>query len=231
MRQLIRGLSESLDPDTGQFDSKGSTDPTLDHLLATLALTEQYYFSRSPLLRQRVQRALGHAGELMADPTALSDEALYVAWELSNTARHSALKFAVLSEILTEASRRRGQGATSIVLDALNVLACVEDLTLTRLGRALEVRQAAELDVGEAADPDALLRAWMVGEAVRKAGDPAWRSYWRRAKVGTLDSQRKDGEAKGSWQPRDGSLDRSQIIEATSLRVLILESPFRVSRN
>lgn len=56
----IRWLLSQQDPATGRIASSGAIDSIYDHILATLALTECYHFSKSPVLEPRVQAAIDY---------------------------------------------------------------------------------------------------------------------------------------------------------------------------
>ncbi len=58
VQRAVRWLREAQDPDTGLIGEKLGHSFTYDHGIATLALCEAYYFSRSPILRSVAQDAV-----------------------------------------------------------------------------------------------------------------------------------------------------------------------------
>jgi len=76
------------------------------------------------------------------------------------------------------------------------------------------------------------LYAWWYGAmATFQAGGDAWSGYFGAAKSALLSHQRKDGCAKGSWDP-EGDYERRTggRVFATALAVMILETPYRHRR-
>jgi len=55
----IAWLKEQQDPDSGLFGDRLSHDFIYDHAIATLAMCEAYYFSKSPLIKSTAQKAVG----------------------------------------------------------------------------------------------------------------------------------------------------------------------------
>ena len=56
----IKWLREQQDPATGLIGAMVSRDFIYDHSIATLAMSETYYFSKSPLLKPALQNAVGY---------------------------------------------------------------------------------------------------------------------------------------------------------------------------
>jgi hypothetical protein len=56
----IKWLREQQDPATGLIGASVSRDFIYDHAIATLAMSETYYFSKSPLLKPALQDAVGY---------------------------------------------------------------------------------------------------------------------------------------------------------------------------
>jgi hypothetical protein len=54
----VNWLREIQDPDTGQFGDRASHEFLYNHGIATLAMTEAYYFSKSPILKGTTQKAV-----------------------------------------------------------------------------------------------------------------------------------------------------------------------------
>jgi hypothetical protein len=69
---------------------------------------------------------------------------------------------------------------------------------------------------------------WYGTMAMFRRGGAEWSGWWGSARTALLGHQRKDGCAKGSWDP-EGQYERAVggRILATALGVLILESPIR----
>ena len=56
----ISWLKEQQDPDTGLFGDAASHDFIYDHAIATLAVCEAFYFSKSPLIKRTAQMAINY---------------------------------------------------------------------------------------------------------------------------------------------------------------------------
>jgi hypothetical protein len=56
----VKWLREQQDPDTGLLGEKSAHDFIYDHALGALALSEAYYFSKSPLLKSTAQKAVNY---------------------------------------------------------------------------------------------------------------------------------------------------------------------------
>ena len=56
----IKWLQDQQDRDTGLIGERSSHDFIYDHAIATLAVTEAYYFAKNPLLKRTAQRAINY---------------------------------------------------------------------------------------------------------------------------------------------------------------------------
>ncbi len=76
-----------------------------------------------------------------------------------------------------------------------------------------------------------LYQWWYGTTASFERGGAAWTNWWSALKPALLEHQRKDGCAKGSWNP-EGTYERQTggRVMATALAVLMLESPYRLAR-
>ncbi len=76
-----------------------------------------------------------------------------------------------------------------------------------------------------------LYQWWLGGLAAFQAGGETWGSWFARARSALVPHQRKDGCARGSWDP-EGTYERQTggRVLATALGALILEGPYRHQR-
>jgi uncharacterized protein YegL len=234
--ELTRRLTERVDPTTGTFAdtvsaSRRDADGALDHLLATLALTEAYHVTKSSLLRATVVVVLARAEALCVDPAtraALSPEALCVALELQDLAVEAQLDTNGLALAAEEVRRRAAAGESSLMVAVASLQGTSTGPEREALAADVAARAIAAL--GPAAGTQTALRLWRVSDVLRSIGGPAWATFNRHRKVVVMDSQRMDAEFKGSWQVAQEGDERSEAIATTAINVLVLEADFRLTR-
>ena len=97
----------------------------LDHLLASTAVCEAYYFSKSIVLKRTANGSLRFVAEALAGKTAASDwseAALLAALELGDTARAARMSWEWSGAVRDEVRRRAQLGASSPLLMAAQLL-------------------------------------------------------------------------------------------------------------
>jgi hypothetical protein len=215
----VKWLREAQDFERGRL---GNAD-LHDHAVATLALVEAYFFSKSPLIRGTVQKAVNH---LVRELPAGGDDAETLGWSLLAL---SAARDAGLSLDWT---------VERVALDRLATLASggampaslVRAACLLMRGVAHPGDDAArgwsELLASAAADPLALPpeTLFWCGQAAFQLGGRTWRDWNAAARPALLGAQHRDGDARGSWP------DPADPVRTTALRAISLEVYFRWSR-
>ncbi len=75
-----------------------------------------------------------------------------------------------------------------------------------------------------------LYQWWYGTTASFRRGGAAWTNWWSALRPALLEHQRKDGCAKGSWNP-EGTYERQTggRVMSTALAVLMLETPYRLA--
>ena len=271
----INWLRAQQDPDSGLIGTRGSLEFLYDHVLATLALSEAYGFSKSPILRAPCQRAVDYIqrarnpygawryevpgnGESDTSVTGWVVFALQTAADSSLRVDPAALQGALsfLDEVTGADGRtgytQVGQGSSRVPgvndhypREANETLTAVSLLCRIFLGQdpAHEplLLQQAEL-LGKALpgwDPEGLtndLYGWYYGtySLFQLSGHPRGKrlwSAWSAALESALaETRRRDGDARGSWDPVGPWGHSGGRVYSTALAVLTLEVRYRYAR-
>ncbi len=275
---LARGvhwLNNQADPDTGLLGSAASAEYLYDHAIATLALAETYYFSKSPRLKRTVQRAVDfiqaarapYGGWCYDAPSLGDSDTSVTGWMLFAlaAARDAGLRVAraalvegldVIEQFTDTASgrvgydspgslssrtaanrsgfpRERGEAMTAVGLLCRIFLADLDPAGSTGEARR---KQHAELlaqtppqwdEDGGGND----MYYWYYGTyAMFQVGGTHWRNWKRAIERAALQSQRKDGDRAGSWDPAGPWGYAGGRVYSTALMVLCLEVYYRYAR-
>ncbi len=273
----IRWLKLQQDPDTGLLGDKIGHAYLYNHAIATLAICEAYYFSRSPLLKRCAQDAVN---------LITTARVPYGAWRYhfppegdSDTSITGWMVFAL---------KAAEEAGLSVDPDAYTgALAWLDEVSDPSTGRAgytergglssriANVNDQWPRETGEAMTAVALLTRFFLGQdparepimekhaLLLRAKQPQWDAagrgidfyywyygiyamfqmgtfhgvkYWDEwqaaMKVAVLQSQSKNGDEKGSWDPALdawGSRHGGRVY-TTAMGVLCLEVYFRYSR-
>jgi hypothetical protein len=267
----IAWLKEQQDPHTGLLGERASHDFIYDHALASLAITEAYYFSKSPLIKQTAQLAVNYiimarnpyaawrydvppvgdndtsvtgwmvfalasakdAG-IEADYKSAFDGALSWIDEVSDpaTGRIGYDTFGSLSSRTPSNEhfpREKGEAMTAVGLLCRVFLGQKPDDTPIMHKHAELLKSKPPLW-----DPDAYacdMYYWYYGTyAMYQMGKPYWPVWEKAMKAAVVDSQRKDGDEKGSWDPVDPWAYAGGRVYSTALMTLCIEVYFRYAQ-
>ncbi|MBK8177809.1 MAG: terpene cyclase/mutase family protein [Planctomycetes bacterium] len=267
----VKWLKDQQDQDTGIFGEKTGHSWMYDHSIATLAMCEAYYFSKSPLLKRSAQDAINlisqarnpyGAWRYNYPPTGESDTSV-TGWCVfaMASAKDGGLSIdpegfvgaaQFLEEMTDPATGRTGYdsiGSASSRVPGLNDQyptdkgeAMTAVAILSRVFMGQDVAKMPVVDKGAELlkshlpewDPAGLgndIYYWYYGSyAMFQLGGPRWEVWNRAAKKALLDSQRKDGDLKGSWDPKDAWGHSGGRVYTTALGALCLEVYFRYAR-
>ncbi|MEQ1891226.1 MAG: hypothetical protein ABL998_01685 [Planctomycetota bacterium] len=271
---VARGLAwlrDQQDPDSGLIGERTSRDFLYDHALATLALCEAFYFTRSPRLKRPAQNAVNvilqarnpyGAWRYDLPPVGDSDTSVtgWMVFALASAkeaglhgdfdaAFAGALGF--LDEVSDPASGRVGYSAFGELSartaanehfprESNEAMTAVGLLCRIFLGQKPETNpllaKHAELvrskpPVWDPAGYTTDMYAWYYGTyALYQMGKPWWPSWEKALRAAVVDSQRKDGDERGSWDPVCAWGTSGGRVYATALMTLTLEVYFRYGR-
>lgn len=238
--RLAKALMTSQDKSSGQFvwvtvQGETATDPVLDQWLATLAMAETYYFSRSLIVRTRVRKAVKHAGEILNDPARrkrLSTGALMAALELRRLSRPGGLTPEIFDPAVLEVERRIAAGDDTLLLAAaqLHLIAPGKDrdvLAARVAARALDTVFKAAPIGAPAPDSATLMEAWWIADALRAAGGEAWSSIELPRREWTVAQLDDEQGAKESGPIPPDSVPMGRDPMTTAALALILEADYR----
>ncbi len=269
----IKFLKEQQDPDTGLLGEKIGHSFLYNHSIAALAVSEAYYFSKSPVIKRTAQDAINFitiarnpygAWRYEVPPSGDNDTSV-TGWCVF------ALKSAEEAELKIDPEAFRG-AATWIdeVTDPVTGR-CGYDSIGSPSSRIPRVNEHFPTDKGEAMTAVALLCRFFLGQDPEKTpvmakhadllktklpkwdpdgfgidfyywyygsyamyqmgGDKYWEQWNKAMKTAVVDSQRKDGDEKGSW---DAKVDpwgfSGGRVYTTALGVLCLEVYFRYAK-
>jgi len=264
-------LREQQDFESGLIGKKVGHTYMYDHAIATLAMCEAYYFSRSPLLRGTAQKAVSFL-TLSRNPYAVwrydsppvgDNDTSVTGWCIMalKSAQEAGLKIdsaaftdaiAWLDTVTDPATGRIGydsKGSSSSRVPGMN-----DHFPLDRTETMTAVGLLCRFFLGQ--DPDAspvmtqhadlLAKSlptwsddgrtndalyWYFGSfAMYQMGGEHWKRWNGAMKNAVLDSQRKDGCAKGSWDPIGPWGYSGGRIYTTALNTITLEVYFRYAK-
>ncbi|MCC7011277.1 MAG: terpene cyclase/mutase family protein [Planctomycetes bacterium] len=269
----VRWLREQQDPDSGLVGAAVGHAFLYDHAIATLALCEAYYFSRSPSLKRPAQEAANYLSRARnrygvwrydVPPSGQNDTSV-TGWCLFalQSARESGLAvddeaFVATRNWLDEVTDpRTGRCGYDSIGGLSSRVPRVNDVFPPEKGEAMTaVALLCRFFLGE--DPAhssamrkhaELLRAkpprwdpsdrsidvyyWYYGTYAmyQMGGSKDWEQWNRAMKSAVVDSQRKDGDERGSWDAAPDAWGHSGgRVYTTAMMSLCLEVYFRYSR-
>jgi hypothetical protein len=263
-------LRAQQDPDTGLIGERMGHDYLYDHALATLAICENYYFTRSPLLKPTAQRAVDFIqrarnpygawrydappigdndtsvtgwmlfalaaakdADLVVDPAALDGG---LAWldEATDPAT-GRVGYATMGSLSSRTPanehypREKGEALTAVGLLCRIFLGqtVAEQPVMAKHAELLRRRPPEWDPEGRGCD----MYYWYYGTyAAFQMGGSLWRTWQRALEPTLLGSQRRDGHARGSWDPVGPWGHAGGRVYSTALMSLCLEVDFRYSR-
>ena len=267
----IKWLKEQQDPDNGLLGEKIGHAYMYDHGIATLAMTEAYYFSKSPLLKGNAQKAINFVttsrnpyGAWRYDSPPVGDNDTSVTgWMILalKSAEDAGLKIdsgafpdslSWFDEVTDPQTGRTGYdtiGSRSSRVPGVNdhypserteCMTAVAILCRFFLGQEPGTDEVMDrggdllLEALPEWDPDGLtndMYYWYYGSyAMFQMGGNYWNKWNKSMKSAVLDSQRKDGANKGSWDPKGPWGFSGGRVYSTALGVLCLEVYFRYAK-
>jgi hypothetical protein len=266
----ITWLKNQQDPDIGLIGDSASHDFIYNHAIATLAICEAYYFSKSPLLKRTAQDAINYilkarnpysAWRYEVPPTGGNDTSV-TGWMLFAlaSARDAGLKvdeaafeggLSWIDEVSDPATGRIGYdawGSLSSRTPANEHFPREKGEAMTAVGLLCRIflgQDPKDYPIMEK-HGDLLLRTlpvwdpegfgcdmyyWYYGTyAMFQMGGKYWKSWEDAMKKAVLESQRKDGDEKGSWDPVGPWGYTGGRVYATASMTLCLEVYFRYAQ-
>ncbi len=235
----IKWLREQQDFESGLFGDRSRRSYLRDHAIATVALCEAYYFSKNPLIRGTAQKAVAFLllsrevdGVWRADAslTGWCVMALVSAEEAGLKVDARALRGVEgwLDE-LTEGEAGATETETACAL--LSRLFLGQDPAKRPKMMAYADRLVGALPVwsddGSTNDP----RYWCHGTyAMYQMGGEHWKVWNRSLKRAVLESQCREGCARGSWDPVGTRGATEGRVYVTALNTLSLEVYYRYAK-
>lgn len=265
----IKWLRSMQDPDSGLIGEKSSHEFLYNHAIATLALCEAYYASKSPLLKGTCQKAINYinrarnpysAWRYDEPPLGLNDTSV-TGWmvfaiksaedahlQIDEGAYEGAMSW--IDEVTDTASGRVGyneMGSLSSRITGVNdhyppekgeAMTAVGLLCRIFMGQDDPKENPILKKHGELMlrklpewDPDGFgtdMYYWYYGSyAMYQLGDKYWAKWEPALKKAVVDTQRKDGDEKGSWDPVGPWGFAGGRIYSTALMALCIEVYFR----
>ena len=266
----INWLRKQQDPDTGLFGNQNAAEFIYNHAIATLAICEAYYFSKSPLIRRSAQSAVDYIqaarnpysgwryevppiGDNDTSVTGWMIFALSSAKDAGLDVQQSALDggLAWIDEVTDQANglvgydnfgslssrttanahfpREKGEAMTAVAL------LCRFFLGQDPREDEIMVRHADRLRrLPPKWEPENFgcdMYYWYYGSyAMYQMGEPYWKDWNNAMTTAVVDSQRKDGDEKGSWDPVGPWGYAGGRVYSTALMVLCLEVHYRYAR-
>lgn len=240
MTRGIKWLREQQDFESGLLGDRSSPTFLRDHAIATVALCEAYYFSRSPLIRGTAQKAVAFLSCARETGGVWGADAALTGWCVMalTSAEEVGLKLDAqafrdvarwLDEVIEGAAG--GRTETELACALLSRFLLGQDPAKRPGMMAHADRLAGALPVwsddGSTNDP----RYWCHGTyAMYQMGGEHWKVWNRSLKRAVLESQCKEGCAKGSWDPVGPWAAADGRIYTTALNTLSLEVYFRYSK-
>ena len=270
----IKWLKGQQDPDTGLLGEKSSHEFLYNHSLATLAVCEAYFASRSPLLKKTAQEAVNYIqrarnpyGAWRYDVPPIGDNdtsvtgwmifALAAAAEAGLEVDEGAFDGALswIDEVTDPATGRIGYdsfGSLSSRTVANEHYPREKGEAMTGVGMLCRIfianhkgEDISKLDILEKHaelmkrtppewDPTGFgcdMYYWYYGTyAMFQMGGNHWRAWEKAMEKAVVESQRRDGDEKGSWDPIGPWGYAGGRVYSTALMTLSLEVYFRYSR-
>lgn len=267
----IKWIRDQQDYDTGLIGEEIGDSFIYDHAIASLAVTEAYFFSKSPTIKatavnaiRYIEKARNPYGAWRYDVPPLGENdtsvtgwmvfALKSAEEgkirIDKEAFNGALQW--IDEVTDPGNGRVGYqnpGEASSRVTGINdqfptdsgeAMTAVGLLCRFFLGQDPDenesMKQHADLMLKNLPewDPDGLgcdMYYWYYGSyAMFQMSGKHWEKWNKAMKTAVVDSQRRDGHQKGSWDPVGPWGYSGGRVYSTALMVLCLEVYFRYSR-
>ena len=246
--RAVKWLKDRQDADSGLYGERVGADFLLDHSIATLAMCEAYYFSRSPLLKRTAQCALDflarardpHGAWRGEDPQSGESDISLASWVVLAMKSAEEGRLAIdpqayvgaaswIDEVTDPSSGRSGQNATAAAILARVFLGQdVSRMPIVGKGAGLIGERKPEWGAQGAADD---IDDWYFGSyALFQLGGPSWEAWDAALERALLDNQRHDGDCKGSWDPRNASDNWGGRVGMTAFAALCLEVEYRYTR-
>ncbi len=266
----VKWLRDQQDPELGLIGKPSSRDFIYDHALATLAICETYYFSKSPLIRRVAQDAVDYIvearnpyGAWRYDVPPIGDnDTSITGWMVFalTSAKEAGLKvdpaafqgaLAWIDEVSDPATGRVGYdsfGSLSSRTSSNEHFPREKGEALTAVGLLCRIflgqdpgeheimRKHAELlrRVPPLWDPEGFgcdMYYWYYGTyAMYQMGGNYWTAWNSEMKRAVLESQERDGDQKGSWDPVGPWGFAGGRVYSTALMTLCLEVYFRYAK-
>ena len=270
VRRGVRWLKEQQDVESGRIGRLASRDFVYDHAIATLAICEAFYFSRSPQLRPVAQRAVDHVAAIRNrygawrydDPPVGDNDTSVTGWMVFalKSAQDAGLvvddeafdgALAWFDEVTDPATGRAGYDGPGTLssrtaanrhfpVEQGEAMTAVALLCRIFLGRTPEedpllLRHAELLRRKPPVwDPEGFgcdMYYWYYGTyATYQLGGREWAVWSRAMEPAIVDSQRRDGDQKGSWDPVGPWGHVGGRVYSTALMTLCLEVYYRYGR-
>ena len=268
----IKWLRGMQDPDTGLIGDKSTHEFLYNHSIATLALCEAYYASKSPRLKRVCQEAVYYinrarnpysAWRYNEPPNGTNDTSV-TGWmifalkaaedaglEVDEGAYEGALSW--FDEVTDPQTGRMGYnefGSRSSRITGVNdhypsekgeAMTAVGLLCRIFIGQTdpaehpiLEKHGDLMLRTLPEWDPDGFgndMYYWYYGSyAMYQLGGQHWKKWETALKKAIVETQRKDGDEKGSWDPNGPWGFSGGRVYSTATLVLCLEVYFRYAK-
>jgi hypothetical protein len=268
----INWLREQQDKDTGLIGDRVGHGFIYDHAIATLAITEAYYFSKNPLIRGTAQDAINYilrarnpysAWRYEVPPNGENDTSV-TGWMVFalKSAEEGGLKIdkdayagalSWIDEVTDPATGRVGYdtiGSMSSRIPRVNdhfpaekgeAMTAVGLLSRFFMGQDPEktpiMKKHADLMASKLPEWDPEGRGcdmyyWYYGSYAmyQMGGEKHWEVWNKAMKKAVLESQRKDGDLLGSWDPVGPWGFSGGRVYSTAAMVLCLEVYFRYAK-
>ena len=267
----IQWLKSMQDRDTGLIGVDGHHDFIYDHAIATLAICEAYYFSKSPTLKGTAQKAINYIARardpylawrydvpsngdndtsvtgwmvfaltsakeagLKVDPTALEGALAWIDYatdpESGRVGYDETGSLSSRTPTNEHFPREKGEAMTAVGLLCRFFLGQDPDEVPVMVRHAdLMLKTLPEWDPkGFGCD----MYYWYYGSYAmfQMGGKKYWEKWNKAMKPAVLDSQVREGHAKGSWDPVGPWGYAGGRIYSTATMVLCLEVYFRYGK-
>jgi hypothetical protein len=268
----INWLREQQDKDTGLIGDRVGHGFIYNHAIATLAITEAYYFSKNPLIRSTAQDAINYilrarnpysAWRYEVPPNGENDTSV-TGWMVFalKSAEEGGLKIdkdayagalSWIDEVTDPATGRVGYdtiGSLSSRIPRVNdhfpaekgeAMTAVGLLSRFFMGQDPEKQpimekhadlMASNLPVWDPEGRGCDMYYWYYGSYAmyQMGGNKHWEVWNKAMKKAVLESQRKDGDFLGSWDPVGPWGYSGGRVYSTAAMVLCLEVYFRYAK-
>jgi hypothetical protein len=267
----VNWLRDQQDSDSGLIGDRVGHGFIYDHAIATLAITEAYYFSKNPLIKRTAQDAINYilrarnpysAWRYEVPPNGENDTSV-TGWMVFalKSAEEGGLKIdkdayagalSWLDEVTDPATGRCGYDSIGSLSSRIPR---VNDHFPPEKGEAMTaVALLCRFFMGQDPDKDKVMEAhakvlanklpewdpdgrgcdmyyWYYGSyAMYQFGGKYWEDWNKAMKKAVVDSQRKDGDFLGSWDPVGPWGFAGGRVYSTASMVLCLEVYFRYAK-